>query len=513
MADAQNDLAATSVEKPRSPALGLLSELSTGTYVSYSRALKELLSNAWDAKAHSVQIKISSDLSEISILDDGVGMSEQDIRERFLRLGGSSSQRGATRDGRRLIGHKGIGALSVIPICREVRVLTTKEGSTERVEAVLDITKVIEKAKQQEDLDSHYVYTLNKWNNEPVNTHYTYISLRNLSNDIREFLSRKGVTADEYISSVSELSGIEQLKWELALLSPVAYLKQGPFVEDLEPMRSIKRELERAHFKVSINNEPLLKPILLPSPDIKYVKSVKKYKRGLDYEIYPIEHSDPDLEFRGYIFSQATAIMPSDLRGGLIRLNNVAIGSYDLNWMKYQRHVGPRLGLTTGEIYVYRGLDDALLIDRDRFRETDENYKRFREIIHAKVKDSFGGATSRSRARSAMEKESQAKTFHERVEVKVSQYLSRAQRTKPVSLELEDLGNRPPFILDKREGKVILNSGHKIFKKLKPGEREIVEAFLIAIGIGKERSAGDANRMFDETLKIITDLLESRQKG
>ena len=510
MADAQTDLAATSVEKPRPPALGLLNELSTGTYVSYSRALKELLSNSWDANAHNVQIKISPDLTEISILDDGVGMSEQDIRERFLRLGGSSSKKGGTRDGRRLIGHKGIGALSVIPICREVRVLTTKEGSTDRVEAVLDITKVIEKAKQQEDLDSHYVYTLNKWTNEPTDTHYTYISLRNLSNDIRDFLSRKGVTAEQYISSVSELSGIEQLKWELAILSPVAYLKHGPFAEDLEPMKSIKRELEKANFKVSINNEQLFKPIVLPSPDIKYVK---KYKRGLDYEIYPIEHSDSDLEFRGYIFSQATAIMPSDLRGGLIRLNNVAIGSYDLNWMKYQTHVGPRLGLTTGEIYVYKGLDDALLIDRDRFRETDENYKRFREIVHAKVKESFGGATSRSRARSAKEKESQAKTFHERVEVKVSQYLSRAQRAKPVSLELEDLGNKPPFILDKREGKVILNSGHKIFKKLKPGEKEIVEAFLIAIGIGRERSAGDAARMFDETLKIITDLLESRQKG
>src|ERR1700733_1197874 len=108
MADSQSDAGTTSVQKPRPPALGLLSEISTGTYVSYSRALKELLSNAWDANAHNVQIKIAPDLNEISILDDGVGMSEQDIRERFLRLGGSSSTRGETRRGRRLIGHKGI---------------------------------------------------------------------------------------------------------------------------------------------------------------------------------------------------------------------------------------------------------------------------------------------------------------------------------------------------------------------------------------------------------------------
>jgi hypothetical protein len=510
MTDSQVDQGTTSVEKPRPPALGLLSELSTGTYVSYSRALKELLSNAWDAIAHTVQIKISPDLNEISILDDGIGMSEEDIRERFLRLGGSSSTRGAMREGRRLIGHKGIGALSVIPICKEVRVLTTKEGSSERVEAILDIPRVVEKAKQQEDLDSHYVYTLNKWGNEPSSSHYTYISLRNLSSDIKEFLARKGVTTSEYISSVSELSGIEQLKWELAILSPVSYVKDGPFSEDLEPMRSIKRELDKAHFKVSLNGEALLKPVVLPSADIKYAK---KYKRGLDYEIYPIEHSDADLDFRGYIFSQATAIMPSNLRGALIRLNNVAIGSYDLNWMQYQKHVGPRLGLTTGEIYVYKGLEDALLIDRDRFRETDDKYKRFREIVHAKVKESFGGATSRSRVRSTIQKETQAKTFHEHVQVKVSHYLGRTQRSREVSLELEDLGTKPPFSLDRRQGKVILNSAHKIFKKLKPGEKEIVEAFLIAIGIGKERSAGDVDRMFEETVKIVTDLLESRQKG
>jgi signal transduction histidine kinase len=57
-------------------------------FASYSRVLKELLSNAWDAGAHSVQIKITSDLGEITILDDGIGMSEFDIRERFLEFEG-----------------------------------------------------------------------------------------------------------------------------------------------------------------------------------------------------------------------------------------------------------------------------------------------------------------------------------------------------------------------------------------------------------------------------------------
>jgi hypothetical protein len=510
MPDPVDEVLSSTVEKPRPPALGIVNELSTGTYVSYSRALKELLSNAWDAMASEVQITIAADLNEITILDNGEGMSEDDIRERFLRIGGSSSVRSAVRGGRRLIGHKGIGALSVIPICREVRVLTTKAKSTDRIEAVLDVPRIIERAKHQEDLATHYVYTLNKWNNEPPDKHYTFISLRNLTPEIQDFLARKGVTINQYISSVStELSGIEQLKWELAMLSPVAYSKAGPFKEDIAPVRRIKKELAKSKFSVAVNNEPLFKPIVLPSADIKHTA---KYKRGTDYEIYPIEHSDNELEFRGYIFSQGTAIMPSDLRGGLIRVNNVAIGSYDINWMKYQKHVGPRLGLTTGEIYVYKGLENSLLIERDRFRETDPIFKRFRDIVHAKLKESFGGATRRSRKRALIQKEKQAETFHEKMETKVSQYLSSAYRDKPVSLEVEDLGSKPPFVIDARRGKVQLNASHRIFRKLDGDEKEIVEAFLIAIGIAKERSAGDSNRMLEEIFRIVTDLLEARNK-
>lgn len=500
----------TSTERPRTPALRILSELSRGTYVSYSRATKELLSNAWDALATEVQIKISDDLNEITILDDGVGMSEEDIRERFLRIGGTKAAGVPTRGGRRMIGHKGIGALSVINICQEVRVLTTQQGSNERMEVALDIPKVLELAKQDEDLERHYVYQLTKWTNENKSSHYTYITLRNLSPDMREFLSKKGVTVDQYVSHVGELSGIEQLKWELALVSPVAYSANGPFKEFSElAIEKIKEELEQAKFVVTINDEQLVKPLLLPSPDIRYTK--KKYKRGLDYEIYDIDYSDDDLEFRGYIFSQATALMPADIRGGLIRVNNVAIGKYDLNWMQYQQSMGPRLVLTSGELYVYRGLEDALLIDRDRFRETDKNFKKFRDVVHQVLYKAFGGATTRSRRRSAIEQKQKAETFKEKMDSKVATYLRSTHRRKPLSLAIEKEANNPPFYIDTKTGRVVVNEGHSIFRKLKANEREIVEAFLIAIGIGRERAAGDPDRMLDEIFKIVDELLESRR--
>jgi hypothetical protein len=505
-----NVLPVTTVEKPRTPALRILDELSRGTYVSYSRALKELLSNAWDALANEVQIKIADDLSEITILDDGTGMSEEDIRERFLRIGGTSALQHKTRNARRMIGHKGIGALSVIPICREVRVLTTQKGSTQRIEAVLDINQVQEVTIQQEDLETHYRYELTRWNNEKSSSHYTFITLRDLTTDMREFLNGKGVTISQYIHNVADLSGIDQLKWDLSIVSPVEYSKDGPFKDqDIPAVTKIKSELSKAGFSVFVNGEKLFKPILLPSPDIKHTR---KYKRALDYEIYPIVHSDGELEFSGYIFSQATAIMPAEIQGGLVRVNNVAIGKYDLNWMGYQKSMGPRLGMTTGELFVYRGLEQAILVDRDRFRETDKNYRKFRDIIHAKLKEAFGGATLRSRKRSELEHEKKAETFRDKMESRVSQYLTSNYKTKPATLEIEEFGERPPLAIDGRLGRVRINKAHDIFKKLKPSEREIVEAFLIALGIGKERSAGDVDRMFSETLKIVEDLMHARRK-
>lgn len=500
----------TTTEKPRTPALRILGELGRGTYVSYTRALKELVSNAWDALANEVQIKIADDLSEITILDDGVGMSEEDIRERFLRIGGTGSAGRRTMGGRRLIGHKGIGALSVIPICTEVRVLTTKKGHDQRIEAILDIDRILQVAKQEEDLDTHYVYDLNKWENEQRNSHYTFITLRNLTADMREFLSRKGVTLTQYIHNVEELNGIERLKWDLSVLAPIEYPKDGPFKEQsLKPIGKIRSELSAANFHVYVNGEKLFRPILLPSPDIKHTR---RYKRGLDYEIYPVEYSDDNLEFAGYVFSQATAIMPVDIQGGLTRVNNVAIGRYDLNWMGYQKSMGPRLGMTTGEIYVYRGLEQAILIDRDRFRETDKNFRKFREIIHETLREAFGGATVRSRKRSDLEQKRKTETFREKMQIKVAKYLTYAYTKKPVSLTVQETSAKNPFIFDLRLGRVIINKAHKIFKKLKPGEKEVVEAFLLAIGIGKERSGGDASRMMEETFKIAEDLLEARRK-
>ncbi|MEK0267140.1 ATP-binding protein [Stenotrophomonas rhizophila] len=80
-------------------------------------ALMELVKNAYDADAENVQIEIpeESDVEQIlRIKDDGLGMSSNDINEKWLRIGYSHKRvnRLTSQKGRRATGEKGVGRLS-----------------------------------------------------------------------------------------------------------------------------------------------------------------------------------------------------------------------------------------------------------------------------------------------------------------------------------------------------------------------------------------------------------------
>ena len=109
-----------------------------------------------------------------------------------------------------------------------------------------------------------------------------------------------------------------------------------------------------------------------------------------------------------------------------------------------------------------------------------------------------------------LEQQRKAGTFRDKMGSQSLAILDKRLPKKAFTLQLEDLGKKAPFTIDARLGKVFINNTHPIFRKLKPGEKEIVEAFLIAVGIGKERSGGDVDRMLEEIFKIAGDLLESR---
>src|SRR5882672_3178297 len=111
---------------------GIIRELS-GIYKPFIKAFKELISNAYDADATTITVKVAEDCESIEVHDDGIGMTPYHFESDFARLGGSTAwlQGGRSPGGRPRIGHKGIGFLAVARYCSELHVTSHATRSYE----------------------------------------------------------------------------------------------------------------------------------------------------------------------------------------------------------------------------------------------------------------------------------------------------------------------------------------------------------------------------------------------
>ena len=115
--------------------LATLNHLGMNLYSNVPAVLSELIANAWDADAKQVNLDIETENDEkiIYIKDDGCGMDEGDLREKFLSVGYQRRQSAPfdkTPSGRKVMGRKGIGKLSIFSIAEDVEIYSRKNGIT-----------------------------------------------------------------------------------------------------------------------------------------------------------------------------------------------------------------------------------------------------------------------------------------------------------------------------------------------------------------------------------------------
>ena len=114
--------------------LNVLNHLGINLYSNIPAVLSELVANAYDADAELVSIAIDVENDRITVTDTGVGMTAEEVNSRFLHVGydkrGDSTNEYSTLTpkGRRPMGRKGIGKLSVFSIAQVVEVHTAKNG-------------------------------------------------------------------------------------------------------------------------------------------------------------------------------------------------------------------------------------------------------------------------------------------------------------------------------------------------------------------------------------------------
>ena len=133
--------------------LNVLDHLGLFLYSNTPAVLAEAIANAWDADASEVHVDLDKTEKTISVRDDGVGMDLADINEKFLYVGYRKRPPGhgefLTPKGRKPMGRKGIGKLSLFSIANQISVYTKKTAG--RPESFLMDAQKIRAAIEAED--------------------------------------------------------------------------------------------------------------------------------------------------------------------------------------------------------------------------------------------------------------------------------------------------------------------------------------------------------------------------
>lgn len=102
-------------------------------YSTLPPVLAELVANSSDANASTVHIHLedSGTTKQITVSDNGLGMTFEEINDKFLRIGRNrrTEEESETNEmGRKVIGKKGIGKLAFFGIAQEIVVTSQKAG-------------------------------------------------------------------------------------------------------------------------------------------------------------------------------------------------------------------------------------------------------------------------------------------------------------------------------------------------------------------------------------------------
>lgn len=112
-------------------------------YSNASSAISELVANGIDAKARVVKILIDvfdKSNSKIEIFDSGIGMTSEDIREKYIKIGHNKRKDFASQNDKTM-GRKGIGKLAALYLSNKFCIFTKSKITHELSAWELDVSK------------------------------------------------------------------------------------------------------------------------------------------------------------------------------------------------------------------------------------------------------------------------------------------------------------------------------------------------------------------------------------
>lgn len=346
----------------------IVSLLSKSTYQkSFSSAIRELVSNAYDADALLVKINHDSKFSYIEIEDDGNGMTKIEF-EKYLTIAGTKQTNQVTRKyNRKRIGQFGVGFLSIFPFCEGLEITTTAENSTQVLKATIPTGDYFEEKKKSKGVNTKSnALEANLVDDIPVNgiitnnptekiEHYTKIRLINPTRIVKQYFTRHKTKKRD---SILTWEPLKRFIWELQEDLPIALSEESKYHEQYKYDEPIGITVQIN--KKTLHRNDYYNQVLSEGTEI--ILGIKcKYVFTTDYK----------------------SILPLEARGVKIRVTNVGIGPRTDFFLKRDRGYS-RLHWLTGELFFSEEIKEHLNISRDAFISnsiTDEIFDFFAEKL------------------------------------------------------------------------------------------------------------------------------------
>jgi len=216
----------------------VIARVTDGIYRQPRSALRELISNSYDADATRVVIKTDAPRFErISIEDDGHGMAPEVLAHLLLHIGGSAKRNVAgpalgvtsgsdpmlSPNGRRLIGKIGIGLFSVSQLTHTFQIITKVKNDNYRTIATVALRQYADD-NAETDVDGEKRFEsgkVNIWREKAtdIDSHGTTIVLTSIRPQARDTLRSRDIWSaieqSESLANKEEIQTIEPPRFHI----------------------------------------------------------------------------------------------------------------------------------------------------------------------------------------------------------------------------------------------------------------------------------------------------------
>ena len=330
--------------------------LSRSLYSDFPRAIREAVSNSYDADATVVKIQIDPRNKEIIVEDNGNGMSVEQF-DNYLKIAGTKAEAGFSEKFRRKrIGRFGVGFLACFPFCENLEVTSKREGLEVGFTASIPTKRFVEGAGVEEEISSIPIEGYNQPYPGKSHEHYTKIRMTGLTELVEDYFKAR---SEKRRITIESEPGMNRLKWQLGETLPLDF--ENKYSEIAQHLIN-----EPIGMEVWLNNEKLYRSDLggqvLASSEKTYIQL-------------------GNLKFKYAITTSWKIIHPVEARGIKIRLNGVGIGPRTYFDIEKEVRTFSRLNWLTGEVHIIEGLDESLTLTRDSFVWSPD-YEAMKEFFH-----------------------------------------------------------------------------------------------------------------------------------